>query len=349
MARIRSIKPETWVSETLSEVSIPAMVTFLGMTNHADDHGRHRDNAAIVYGLIWPMRDEINRADVEGHLQQLAAGGAVCRYTGCDGRRYFHYPTWRLHQKIDKPSLSRLPACPHCEPERCGVCKGPCIQRAALADTPGTAAEDAANAPRVFVEPSANTPEALQLPKEPVTVSGPQASPSAAETVSTQIEADPKPIPAHRKSTGQTVFAETSPKVRRSLPEPSAPGSRILDPGSSFPTGRQAPDADTVSAGQLVGEYVAACAERPPSGVRGHLGKVVKTLLDEGIAADHVRAGLRRFAEIQGHPSRLPSLVNDAMNARSAGLARPGTRSSVPAHQAWTNPVDAAAAYAEEL
>ncbi|MFD8703624.1 hypothetical protein ACFV1W_13495 [Kitasatospora sp. NPDC059648] len=349
MARIRPVKPETWVSETLAEVSIPAMLTFLGMTNHADDQGRHRDNAAIVCGLIWPMRDEITRTDVEDHLQQLASVGAICRYTGCDGRKYFHYPTWRKHQKIDKPSLSRLPACPHCEPERCGVCKGPCIQRAALADTPEPAPSVAPSAPRVFAETSANTPAALDQPHGSFPASPAQTAPDAAEAVDPAIDADREPVLAHQKTAGQVAFGEASPKVRRDLPEPSVPGSRILDPGSSFPTGRQAPDADTVSAGQLIGEYVAACAERPPGSVLGHLGKVVKTLLDEGIAAEHVRTGLRRFAEIQGHPSRLPSLVNDAMNARGAGLARPGFRPNVPAHQAWTNPVDAVAAYAEEL
>ncbi|TQF02038.1 hypothetical protein E6W39_06790 [Kitasatospora acidiphila] len=349
MARIRSVKPETWVSETLAEVSIPAMLTFLGMTNHADDHGRHRDNAAIVYGLIWPMRDEISRADVEDHLQQLASVGAICRYTGCDGRRYFHYPTWHKHQKIDKPSLSRLPACPHCEPERCGVCKGPCIQRAALADTTGNTADDVASAPRVFAETSANTPAGLDQRSEPSLAPPAPTASLAPAAVASAVDADCMLVPETRKTAGQTAFVEDSPRVRRTLPEGSAPGSRILDPGSSFPTGRQAPDADTVSASQLIGEYVAACAERPPGSVLGHLGKVVKTLLAEGIPADHVRAGLRRYAEIQGHPSRLPSLVNDAMNARGAGLARPRFRHNVPAHQAWTNPVDAVAAYAEEL
>jgi hypothetical protein len=121
-----------------------------------------------------------------------------------------------------------------------------------------------------------------------------------------------------------------------------------LDPGSSIPTGRTAPAA-TVSTKDLIGEYTAACDERPPSDVTGHLGRVTKRLLGEGIDPQHVRAGLRRFAEIQGHPSRLPSLVNDSMNAPVAGLARPGLRPNVPAHTAWTNPVDAAAAYAEEL
>ncbi|MFD8320748.1 RodZ family helix-turn-helix domain-containing protein [Kitasatospora purpeofusca] len=345
MARIRSVKPEAWVSETLAEVSIPAMVTFLGMTNHADDHGRHRDVAAIVYGLVWPMREEITRAHVEDHLQQLATAGAICRYTGCDGRRYFHYPTWRNHQKIDKPALSRLPACPHCEPERCGVCKGPCIQRPALAAAAATPPEGSASAPRGFAEPSANTPAAADRHPEP-SVPATRASPA---TASGTAGPDHRPAPAHRKTAGQTAFAEDSPKARRSLSEDSTPGSRILDPGSSSPTGRQAPDTGAVSANQLVGEYVAACTQRPPGSVLGHLGKVVKTLLDEGIAVEHLRAGLRRFADIQGHPSRLPSLVNDAMNAHNHGSPRPGSRPGVPAHQAWTNPVDAVAAYAEEL
>jgi hypothetical protein len=124
-----------------------------------------------------------------------------------------------------------------------------------------------------------------------------------------------------------------------------------LDPGSSFPTGRAAPDAGGVSAKELVGEYVASCRERPPVDVLGHLGRVVKKLLAEGIGPEHVRAGLRRYVQIQGHPSRLPSLVNDAMNAPGpgAGLASPGLRPNLPAHTAWTNPADPATAYSGEL
>jgi hypothetical protein len=75
--------------------------------------------------------------------------------------------------------------------------------------------------------------------------------------------------------------------------------------------------------------------------VLGHLGREVKKLVDEGVEARHIQAGLARYAEIQGHPSRLPSLVNDAMNAPRAGAT---TR-----HHSWTNPDDAVTAYAEDL
>jgi hypothetical protein len=200
----------------------------------------------------------------------------------------------------------------------------------------------------VFAETSTSNLAALDQLPEPSMAPFTSAASAAPAVVDPEVETDHMPVPEPRKAAGQAAYAEDSPKVRRTLPEPSTPGSRILDPGSSFLTGRQAPDAGTVSVKQLIGEYVAGCSERPPGSVLGHLGKVVKALLAEGIAAEHVRAGLARFAEIQGHPSRLPSLVNDAMQAR-AGLVRPGFRPNVPAHQAWTNPVDAVAAYAEEL
>ncbi|MCX4751220.1 hypothetical protein OG455_37945 [Kitasatospora sp. NBC_01287] len=349
MSRIRPVKPEAYQSETLAELTIYAERTFFGLATECDDRGRHKDHAAIIYGKLWVVRADQNPVDVEDHLMQMERSGLIHRYTGCDGKRYLHYITWDRHQKIDKPSLSRLPSCPHCAPERCGPCKGPCTQRVAAspAGSLGIGAPSS-NTPRGFGEGSANTPGVLDRPIAPSSAPPTPALPAPAAAQDTLLDLGQEPVGGSNKTAGQTAFAEASAKALRDLPEPSAPGSRILDPGSSFPTGREAPD-ETVSANQLVAEYIATCAERPPGSVIAHLGKVVKTLLAEGIAAEHVRAGLRRFAEIQGHPSRLPSLVNDAMNARGAGLARPGFRPNVPAHQAWTNPVDAATAYAEEL
>lgn len=112
MARIRTIKPEAFFSESLAEVSVEAERTFFGLLTQADDHGRHRDNAAIIAGLLWPLRAEHTSVHVEDDLHQLASAGLICRYTGCDGRRYLHIVTWSEHQKIDKPSQSRLPSCP---------------------------------------------------------------------------------------------------------------------------------------------------------------------------------------------------------------------------------------------
>lgn len=339
MARIRTIKPEAFVSESLAEVSVEAERTFFGLLTQADDHGRHRDNAAIIAGLLWPLRAEHTSVHVEDDLHQLANAGLICRYTGCDGRRYLHIVTWSAHQKIDKPSQSRLPPCPqHHGADRCGPCRGTCTKRSEESLTPT----------RGLTEASPNPPRALDLPAQPAVT--PRGHVDQASTVQQDALDGMAGIPSRpdSESAGQEAFTEGSPNLPRSLGEGSAPGSRILDPGSSIPTGRTAPAA-TVSANQLVGEYVAACDERPPSDVIGHLGRITKKLLGEGIAPEHIRAGLQNFAANPKHPSVLTSMVNEAMNARSGGLARPGIRPNVPAHQAWTNPVNAAAAYAEEL
>ncbi|MFD3418815.1 hypothetical protein [Streptomyces decoyicus] len=338
MARIRTIKPEAFISESLAEVTVHAERTFFGLLTQADDHGRFRDNAAIIAGLLWPLRAERTPVHIEDDLQQLADAALICRYTGCDGRRYLHIVTWAEHQKIDKPSQSRLPSCPqHQAADRCAPCKGACSKRAEEPPTP----------PRGLPEGSPNTPRVLDLPAQPAATPRGQADEAPVAQQDALDGMGDTPGREDMKSAGQATFAESSPNLPRSLGEGSAPGSRILDPGSSVPTGRTAPAA-TVSANQLIGEYTAACDQRPPNDVIGHLGRITKKLLGEGIAQEHIRAGLQNFAANPKHPSVLTSMVNEAMNARPGGLARPGSRLNVPAHQAWTNPVDAAA-YAEEL
>ncbi|MFF4520478.1 hypothetical protein [Streptomyces bluensis] len=347
MARIRTIKPEAFTSESLAEVTVNAERTFFGLLTQADDQGRFRDNAAIINGLLWPLRAEHTAVHAEDDLHQLADAGLICRYTGCDGRRYLHVATWGEHQKIDKPSQSRLPSCPlHHTADRCGACKGVCTAASAK---PG---EVSPSSTQTLLEASPNSPQALDRP-----VHDPEPSPPVPPDHGvkgsdgrrdTEDEAIGNPAHGKRETAGQAAFAVASPNRPRSLRELSAPGSRILDPGSPNPSGRTAP-APSPSARALIGEYAAACAERPPNDVLGHLGRKVRQLLDEGIDPQYVRAGLERFRTRPMHPSTLPSLVNEAMNAGGGRLARPENRPTVPGHTAWTNPVDAAAAYAEEL
>lgn len=340
MARIRTVKPETWTSESLAQVTLSAERTFLGLLTQSDDHGRFRDNAAVIAGLLWPLRAEHTAVHVEDDLQQLGDAGLICRYGGCDGRRYLHIVTWAKHQRIDKPSQSRVPACPeHHAEARCGVCMGICAVFAeGSASTPGRLVEDSSN-----------------LPAD-VTTGPPRTHNSrGGSRPSTATEAQPTPSAAAKASetAGRRGVAEGSPKPPGNVGEGSAPGSRILDPGSPSLTGRTAPAPSRLSAQDLVGEYVAACAQRPPGDVTAHLGRVVKKLLDEGIEPEHVRAGLERFRAKPMHPSVLASLVNEAMNAPPSApverLGRPEGRHTVPAHRAWANPGDSATAYAEEL
>lgn len=109
--RIRSLKPEAFQSETLSEVSIAAERTFFGLSTYADDRGRAVDKPAVINGALWPLRPEHTTADLDADLDALESAGLVCRYTGCDGRRYLHLISWDDHQRVDRPSKSRIPPC----------------------------------------------------------------------------------------------------------------------------------------------------------------------------------------------------------------------------------------------
>lgn len=118
MARIRTIKPEAFASESLATVSLAAERTFFGLLTQADDHGRFRDQPAVIAGLLWSLRPEHNPVDVDDDLNQLAAAHLICRFEGDDGKRYLHIVTWRQHQKINRPSGVRFPACPHHDVEQ---------------------------------------------------------------------------------------------------------------------------------------------------------------------------------------------------------------------------------------
>ncbi|MGH4028742.1 hypothetical protein ACQB60_07380 [Actinomycetota bacterium Odt1-20B] len=312
MARIRTIKPEAFASESLAAVSVAAERTFFGLLTQADDHGRFRDQPAVIAGLLWSLRAEHGPVDVEDDLNQLAAQSLICRYEGDDGKRYLHIVTWSLHQRINRPSGVRHPACPRHEGGRPDT---------ASATTQGALPETAVKVQGGLTEDSLATP-ALSVSGEPAV---------------------------------QRAFRETTVSSGRELTEgsvsPHGPdlGPRNLDLGTTPSGGASGPAPSTISTQQLISEYAVACTHRPPSGVLGHLGREIAKLLAEGIAPDHIRAGLARHRAKGLHPSTLPSLVHEAMNASPGGLVRPESRPNLPGHRAWANPADPATAYAEEL
>lgn len=310
MARIRTIKPEAFVSESLAAVSLTAERTFFGLLTQADDQGRHRDHAAIIAGQLWVLRPEHTATEVETDLAQLADAGLICRYKGPDDKRYLHIVTWRQHQKINRPSASRLPACPH-------------------HDTPARTAPDvgAAIAGVGITEPAPHPHEALR--EGSGRIREPAVNPGTDDEIG-----------------GQSDFHETSVRQRGGLSEgavtPHRPdlGPRIMDLGDTPSGGASAPALRSVSANQLIAEYAAACTHRPPQNVLGHLGREASKLLEEGIAPAHVRTGLDLHRAKGLHPSTLPSLVHEAMNAAPAAPV---------VHRAWTNPADVEAAYGGDL
>ncbi|WP_185836838.1 hypothetical protein [Streptomyces sp. WAC 06783] len=307
MARIRTIKPEAFESEDLASVSVTAERTFYGLLTLADDSGRFRDHPAIIAGRLWALRAEHTAAHVAADLEQLADAGLICRYTGCDGRTYLHIVTWQRHQKIDRPSASRVPRCPeHQARQKCGGC----------ADQPcsADAQASAARSPRRGFDRHVSS-------GSPGTSPAAQADrPSGASRARESAAPDSGAAEAAGETAGQEVVAEGSANPR----EASASGPRISDPGS-VPSGRPAPAPDSAaepgSAKQLVAEYVSACAHRPPKDKLGHLGRQVRRLLDEGFQPEPIRTALERLRVKGLHPSVLPSLVDEALNAEKSPSA----------------------------
>ena len=111
MPRIRSIKPEAFHSESLSQCSVEAERTFWGMSTLADDAGRLRDQPAVINGALWCLRPQHSVENVEDEISQLVTAGVLCRYVA-DGKHLIHFPTWREHQKINRPSMSHFAPCP---------------------------------------------------------------------------------------------------------------------------------------------------------------------------------------------------------------------------------------------
>ncbi|MEU9310282.1 hypothetical protein [Streptomyces sp. NPDC048256] len=306
MARIRTIKPEAFVSESLAVVSLTAERTFLGLLTQADDQGRHRDHAAIIAGQLWVLRPEHTPSDVETDLAQLADAGLICRYKAPDHKRYLHVVTWHQHQKINRPSKSRLPGCP--------------VHEASVAAAPTV---------------STGVTE-YSLPPHAVLTEG------SGEVRESALNPD-----LESEVAGQEHFTESSVKDQGAVGEAAVTshrpdlGPRTVDLGDIPSGGASAHAPDTVSAKQLLGEYIAACNHRPPDAFLNHLGKQVRKLLDEGIAPAHLRAALERHRAKGLSPGVLPSLVHEVMNAASP--TTPAT------HRAWTNPTDVVAAYGDEL
>ncbi len=111
MARIRTIKPESSLSETLESVSILAALLFARLPCFADDEGRMKYSPAKIKAQVFPMREEITRADCESAIMELCEKMLVQVYS-VDGSDYLCITGFAEHQRINRPSPSDLPAPP---------------------------------------------------------------------------------------------------------------------------------------------------------------------------------------------------------------------------------------------
>jgi hypothetical protein len=106
--RIRSIKPEFWESESLGRVSREARLLFIGLFSCCDDVGRARASSRLLASRLYPYDDDAFKK-LPGWISELEKQGCIRLYQ-VDGEAYLDIPKWQNHQKIDKPSASKLPS-----------------------------------------------------------------------------------------------------------------------------------------------------------------------------------------------------------------------------------------------
>ena len=110
--RIRSIKPEFWSSPDIAALSDADRLLFIGLWSYVDDHGRGKDDVALIVAALYPHDMVANPRDtvakVRDGLARLSEANLILRYTVAS-RTYFLVTGWGRHQRVDKPKASRIP------------------------------------------------------------------------------------------------------------------------------------------------------------------------------------------------------------------------------------------------
>ena len=111
MARIRSIKPDAFTSDSLSRVDYFTRWLFAGLWTYLDDEGYGRDDVRLIKAAIFPLDVDATPKKVGAAVSRLVTEGCLCRFS-VGGRPFLHAPNWPEHQKVNRPTPSKFPVCP---------------------------------------------------------------------------------------------------------------------------------------------------------------------------------------------------------------------------------------------
>lgn len=120
MARIRTIKPELRTDLTVGAWPIQARYAWVLLFGYLDDAGRGLDDIRLLVADLFPLDKQITPRLLNDWLGLMTEETTVnhpaplCRYE-IDGKRYLHATRWKQHQRINRPTRSRIPPCPRHE------------------------------------------------------------------------------------------------------------------------------------------------------------------------------------------------------------------------------------------
>ena len=105
MPRIRSLKPELWLSPQVMNLSHSGRLMFVGLITQADDEGRGLADTRRLKAAIFPG-DDCSHPDVEGWLAEVACERLAILYQDSRGTNLYQLTGWRNHQRVPKPTQS---------------------------------------------------------------------------------------------------------------------------------------------------------------------------------------------------------------------------------------------------
>ncbi|HZP39843.1 MAG TPA: hypothetical protein VFE48_25505 [Methylomirabilota bacterium] len=108
MARIRTLKPEALQHRKVGRLSDRAFRLWIGLITQADDEGRLIVDPEQYRALFFGYHARTKVGDVIAALDEVAATGLIIQYEH-EGVRYLAFPSWKDHQRINRPSESALP------------------------------------------------------------------------------------------------------------------------------------------------------------------------------------------------------------------------------------------------
>src|ERR1039458_1776072 len=112
MPRIRSLKPEIFCSPQIMNVSRDARLLLVGLITQADDEGRGSADPRKLRATVFPGDEDMTPLRIGELLAELGRETLVQLYSATEHCNVYALPTWRRHQRIDRPSASSYPPPP---------------------------------------------------------------------------------------------------------------------------------------------------------------------------------------------------------------------------------------------
>jgi hypothetical protein len=125
MARIRTVKPDAWQDRRLGQRTRDARLLWVVLLTMCDDEGRFRALPLGIAGHGYAHDLKALQA-IPGWLEELAAAGLIVLYD-VDAEPFGCFPRWANHQRVNKPTPSRIPAPPELPQETPGNPESPQI------------------------------------------------------------------------------------------------------------------------------------------------------------------------------------------------------------------------------